>query len=235
MSRQVSPAPVAAASSVAGDAHAVVASSIPFLVGGFGILELPIRWGSGSSYSGAVSGLVLSCYGLGYGLAQVPSSIVTQRLGSVPTLRLALLSVLAWPLTLASSAAVIATGRFLFGLLAGLTFSAGLMLLRQHVTAGRQAVAAAAFSSSWAVGLVAAALVGDSTPATAVLLTCMLALGMLALAGPAPLFRSPRGPSPSDDHDPHLLPRRGGPRDADRRPRGADGAGGADDVGAARG
>lgn len=167
------------------DLHTVAAASVPFLVGGFAILELPIRWGSGSGsgFPGAQTGVVLACFGLGYGLAQIPSSLVTQRLGAAPTLRLALLSVLVWPLTLASSAAVIAVGRFLFGLLLGLTFSAGLMLIRQRVTRERQAVAVAAFSSSWAVGLVAAALLGASTVDTAILLAAMLCLGLLALAG----------------------------------------------------
>lgn len=186
------------ASGVLGDAHTVVSASIPFLIGGFGLLELPIRWGSDSGFSGAVTGLVLACYGIGYGVAQIPSSLVTQRLGAAPTLRLALLAVLAWPLTLASQAELIAVGRFLFGLLIGLTFSAGLMLIRQHVAEQRQAVAAAAFSSSWAVGLVAAAVIGDSTVLTAVLLGALLCVGMLALAGAR--F--------SPDHDPASRPGR---------------------------
>jgi MFS family permease len=165
------------------DAKVVVAASVPFALAGFGILELPIRWASQSRFSGAQIGLTLAAYGFGYGLAQIPSGLLTDRLGAAATLRLSLLGgVLGWPLTLTPWWPMVGLGRVVYGFGIGLSFSAGLMLLRSHIGETRHARAVAAFASAWGVGLVAASVLGRSEVASGTLIAVAVGVGFVLLA-----------------------------------------------------
>ena len=169
------------------DAAVVAATAIPFAIAGFGILELPVRWAETSPYSSALTGLILAAFGLGYGLSQIPSGLLTDRLGAVRTLRLALLGcVVGWPLSLVDAWPVVALGRLVYGFGIGLTFSAGLMLIRSHVRELRRARAIAFYGSSWAVGLVFAAFVAESELISGLVLASAIVFGYLRLASLPP-------------------------------------------------
>jgi predicted MFS family arabinose efflux permease len=164
------------------DAVAVLTASLPFALAGFGILELAIRWTDESYGSSTVKGVVLAAFGLGYGVAQIPSGIITAWLGAARLLRLATVGcLLTWPLVLAPQWPVIALGRLMFGFAAGLTFSAGLMFIRENVSTSRRTVGVAVFGTSWAVGQVFGAVLGHSERACAIFVAveCILALVML--------------------------------------------------------
>jgi MFS family permease len=165
------------------DAAVVVAASIPFAIAGFGILELPVRWAETSPYSSVVTGIILAAFGLGYGLSQIPSGLLTDRLGAVRTLRLALLGcVVGWPLSLVDAWPIVGLGRFVYGFGIGLTFSAGLMIIRSSVRENRRPQAIAVYGSSWAVGLVFAAFFAESELVSGLVLAAAVVLGYFRLA-----------------------------------------------------
>jgi predicted MFS family arabinose efflux permease len=175
-------------------AGALVAASCPFAIAGFGILELPVRWAHDSGVSSSVTGIVLATFGFAYGCAQIPSGLLADRLGPVRTLRIAVVGcVLGWPLTLPHAWPIIAAGRVVFGFSIGLTFSAGLMLLRRRVHPTRLKTALAVFSTSWAVGMVCAAVFARS------MLAAGLFLAVAAVVSWAALGHSGRTPREEEE------------------------------------
>ena len=161
------------------DIGAVLTAALPFAFAGFGVLELPVRIAeSGPELSSSIEGLILASFALGYGAAQIPSGALTRRMGAVPVLRLAVIVCLvSWPTVLALQWEVVTAGRLVYGFAAGLTFSAGLLVLRERVTPARQAAAVASFATSWALAEACAALVGQSKLASGVFVGT---LGVLA-------------------------------------------------------
>ena len=84
---------------------------------------------------------------------------------------------------LASEWSFVALGRLVFGFGAGLTYSSGLLLLRAGVARRRHGAAVAAFGTAWALGEVAAALVGESELASGVMICSMGLVALLRLRG----------------------------------------------------
>jgi MFS family permease len=150
---------------------------------GVGVLELPIRWAKHQPVTSREAGIILATYGFAYGIMQIPGGVVTRRLGSVRTLRLALfVAALSWPLSLVHAWWLVAVGRGIYGAAVALTFPAGLLLLRERVDERQLPGATAGFASFWAVGMAMVALVGWSEVITGAMIGATLVLGMLLLS-----------------------------------------------------